>query len=292
MVRDHLPAFLDFLWHTHVALIVITDTLDVIDANDASLALSGYQHHHIVGKPLAAFLDVNPTTAAQLEHTRQSYYRKTSIDDYTWTLIRHDQRTLEVAFSRQWIVKYAGNLFQVVIMMPAAERPDVNVQLEVATDAFWRQRQQARVAQNSASDPVANNTALDNAALALEALASDNLETIIAVHRSQPQPKSRSQQPATPRTTPRTTPRVTLNVSNGISSYDNITVTLNKSDQQPLYHKQATRAYVIDLETSSAYSSTYSSKQHNDNHTQHPNEYDNVPTPSDDDLRQLVWDFR
>jgi PAS domain S-box-containing protein len=271
MLRDHLPALLQYLWHTHLALIVISDTLDIVDANDASSALSGYHHHHMVGKPLARFLEVDHSTEQELEHTRQNFHRKTNTHTYRWSLLRVDQRPLDIFFSKQWIVKHAGTLFHVVVVTPITEREDVQSQLEAATDAFFDERQHARAKQHTS--------------LALEALASDNLETIIAVHQTQT--KFTPQATATPKMTTSTS-RVSLSVSNDISRYDDITVTLNeRSSHQPLYYKHATRAYVLNLKTT-PYDSTYQPDADNDGETQANEQV----SSSDDTLRQLVWDFR
>lgn len=271
MLRDHLPALLQYLWHTHIALIVISDALDIVDANDASLALSGYHHHHMVGKPLARFLEVDPNTEQELEHARQNFHRKTNTDTYRWSLLRTNQRLLDIFFSKQWIVKHAGTLFHVVVMAPIAESDDVQSQLEKATDAFFDERQKARAKQHTS--------------LALEALASDNLETIIAVHQTQT--KFTSQATAAPKILS-TTPRVSLSVNDDISRYDDITVTLNeRSSHQPLYYKHATRAYVLNVKTT-PYDSTYQPDTDNDGETQANEQV----SSSDDTLRQLVWDFR
>lgn len=270
MVRDHLPALLRYLWHTHIALIIVSDELDVIDANDASLALSGYYHHHMIGKPLPTFLEIDHNTAIQLEHARQSFRRKSGTSAYTWTLVRNDQQTLEVLFCQQWIVKCAGALFRVIVMMPSAECQDINEQLEAATDTFFAQQQHARAKQHKT--------------LALEALASDDLDTIIALHRVRlvSRPHQAVTAPATP--------RVTLNVSNNISSYEDVTVKLSDNhSRHALYYKQASRAYVLNLQTS-AYSSTH--QVDNEVDGEDPIPFREDTTLSDDTLRQLVWDFR
>jgi hypothetical protein len=273
MVRDYLPALLRYLWHTHIALIIVGDELDVIDANDASLALSGYHHHHMIGKPLPTFLDVDYDTAAQLEQAQQNFHRKTNTSSYNWTLVRSNQQPLEVMFAQQWIVKCAGALFHVIVMMPLAERHDIDEQLEAAIDTFFAQRQHAKAKQHKA--------------LAFEALASDDLDTIIALHRAKN--TSPSHQAVT---TPTTSP-VILNVSNDISGYDDITVKLSDShSQQDVYYKQASRAYVLDLRTSS-YNSTYKVNGEGDNEMDSSSipAQENAPL-SDDTLRQLIWDFR
>lgn len=273
MVRDYLPALLQYLWHTHIALIIISDALDVVDANDASLALSGYHHHHMVGKPLARFLEVDHSTEQELEHTRQSFHQKANADTYLWSLLRADQRPLDISFSRQWIVKHAGALFHVVVVAPIDERGDVKSQLETATEAFFDERRKARAKQHTS--------------LALEALTSNKLETIIAVHQAQTKFTPQQTTADAPKIT-LTTPRVALNVSDGISRYDDITVTLNeRSSHQPLYYKHATRAYVLNVKTA-LYDSTYQPDADSDSETQ-PNEQ---ISSSDDTLRQLVWDFR
>ena len=287
MVRDHLPALLRYLWHTHIALIIVGDELDVIDANDTSLALSGYHHHHMIGKPLPTFLDVDYDTATQLEQVQQNFHRKTNTSSYNWTLKRSNQQTLEVIFAQQWIVKFAGALFHVIVMMPLAEHHDINEQLEAATDAFSVQRQHAKAKQHKTL--AFENLAFEN--LAFEALASDDLDTIIALHRTKN--TSRSHRAVTTPTTPRVTLNVSSGISSGINSYDDITVKLSDShSRQDVYYKQASRAYVLDLKASS-YSSTYKVNGEGDSEVDSSSIPPQEDTPlSDDTLRQLIWDFR
>jgi len=287
MLRNHLPAYLNYLWNTHIALLIVTDGLDIVDANSASLVLSGYHHHHMIGKPLAQFLEVTPTTATQLEHIRQNYRQKTRIDDNIWTLVRQNEQSLEITSSRRWIIKHDGELFQVIVMMPAAEQAEVYKQLESAADMFVASRQHARAKKDTL--------------IAIEALASQNLETIIALHRSSP--LNHSQHPTPAVTTPNVmTPRVKLEVSNGVHHYHNVTVNLSDNgSQHTLYTKDAPQAYVISLTPHTPHTHDNS---HDNSHgkvttvTQTTPTHDNTHTHnnntflSDDALRQLVWDFR